>query len=136
MDNVRSLILMPGIWNSGPTHWQTLWEAADPAIVRFEPSDWDVPVRSEWIAALEAAEGATLVWQADLKGPLGLVVGSEGQGMRRLVRETCDYVVELPMRGQINSLNAAVAGSVVLYEAARQRWTRIESEISEQKPTL
>jgi 23S rRNA (guanosine2251-2'-O)-methyltransferase len=78
--------------------------------------------RGVWIAGLEAAEGATLVWQADLKGPLGLVVGSEGQGMRRLVRETCDYVVELPMRGQINSLNAAVAGSVVLYEAARQRW--------------
>jgi 23S rRNA (guanosine2251-2'-O)-methyltransferase len=54
---------------------------------------------------------------------LGLVVGSEGRGMRRLVRETCDYVVELPMRGEINSLNAAVAGSVVLYEAARQRWS-------------
>jgi 23S rRNA (guanosine2251-2'-O)-methyltransferase len=43
--------------------------------------------------------------------------------MRRLVRETCDYVLKLPMRGQINSLNAAVAGSVVLYEAARQRWS-------------
>ena len=77
-----------------------------------------------WIAGLEAAPGAQQVWQADLGGPLALVVGSEGQGMRRLVRETCDYVVELPMRGQINSLNAAVAGSVVLYEAARQRWTR------------
>ncbi len=55
MNNVRSLILLPGIYNSGPTHWQTLWEAADPAFVRFEPPDWDVPVRSEWIAALEAA---------------------------------------------------------------------------------
>ena len=92
--------------------------------------------RGIWIAGLEAVPGATQVWEADLKGPLALVVGSEGQGMRRLVRETCDYVVELPMRGQINSLNAAVAGSVVLYEAARQRWTWIESEISEQKPTL
>ena len=55
MDNVRSLILMPGIWNSGPTHWQTLWEAANPAIVRFSPPDWERPVRAEWIAALEAA---------------------------------------------------------------------------------
>jgi 23S rRNA (guanosine2251-2'-O)-methyltransferase len=78
--------------------------------------------RGVWVAGLEAAPGATSVWLADLKGPLALVVGSEGRGMRRLVRETCDYVLELPMRGQINSLNAAVAGSVVLYEAARQRW--------------
>jgi 23S rRNA (guanosine2251-2'-O)-methyltransferase len=78
--------------------------------------------RGVWIAGLEAVSGATRVWQADFKGPLALVVGSEGQGLRRLVRETCDYLVELPMRGQINSLNAAVAGSVVLYEAARQRW--------------
>lgn len=76
-----------------------------------------------WIAGLEAVPGATQVWQADLKGPLAVVVGSEGRGMRRLVRETCDYLVDLPMRGQINSLNAAVAGSVVLYEAARQRWS-------------
>jgi 23S rRNA (guanosine2251-2'-O)-methyltransferase len=79
--------------------------------------------RGIWIAGLEAVSGATQVWQADLKGPLALVVGGEGQGMRRLVRETCDYMIELPMRGQINSLNASVAGSVVLYEAARQRWS-------------
>lgn len=78
--------------------------------------------RKIWVVGLEAVPGATPLWQADLRGPLALVVGSEGQGMRRLVRETCDYVVELPMRGKINSLNAAVAGSVVLYEAARQRW--------------
>jgi 23S rRNA (guanosine2251-2'-O)-methyltransferase len=79
--------------------------------------------RGVWVVGLEAVAGATQVWQADLTGPLALVVGSEGQGMRRLVRETCDYLVDLPMRGQINSLNAAVAGSVVLYEAARQRWS-------------
>ena len=83
----------------------------------------DLQERGIWIVGLEAVPGATQVWQADFKGPLALVVGSEGQGMRRLVRETCDYMVDLPMRGQINSLNAAVAGSVVLYEAARQRWT-------------
>jgi 23S rRNA (guanosine2251-2'-O)-methyltransferase len=83
----------------------------------------DLQERGVWIAGLEAVPGATHVWQADLKGPLALVVGSEGQGMRRLVRETCDYMIDLPMRGEINSLNAAVAGSVVLYEAARQRWS-------------
>jgi 23S rRNA (guanosine2251-2'-O)-methyltransferase len=49
------------------------------------------------------------------------VVGNEGEGMRRLVRESCDFLVKLPMRGQVDSLNAAVAGSIVLYEILRQR---------------
>jgi 23S rRNA (guanosine2251-2'-O)-methyltransferase len=75
-----------------------------------------------WIAGLEDVAGAQLLWQADLKGSIAVVVGSEGEGMRRLVRETCDFLVRLPMRGQVNSLNASVAGSVALYEVARQRW--------------
>jgi 23S rRNA (guanosine2251-2'-O)-methyltransferase len=74
-----------------------------------------------WFAGLEDVPEATLFWQASLDGPLGLVVGSEGSGMRRLVRESCDFLIRLPMRGQIGSLNAAVAGSVALYEVARQR---------------
>jgi len=53
--------------------------------------------------------------------PIGLVVGNEGEGMRRLVRESCDFLVKLPMRGQVDSLNAAVAGSIVMYEILRQR---------------
>jgi 23S rRNA (guanosine2251-2'-O)-methyltransferase len=77
--------------------------------------------RDVWIAGLEDVAGATLLWQANLEGALALVVGSEGQGMRRLVRETCDFLVRLPMRGQVASLNAAVAGSVALYEVARRR---------------
>jgi 23S rRNA (guanosine2251-2'-O)-methyltransferase len=77
--------------------------------------------RDIWIAGLEDVRAAQALWQADLSGALALVVGSEGQGMRRLVRETCDFLVRLPMRGQIGSLNAAVAGSVALYEIARQR---------------
>jgi 23S rRNA (guanosine2251-2'-O)-methyltransferase len=94
--------------------------------------------RKIWVVGLEAVPGATQVWQADLRGPLALVVGSEGEGMRRLVQETCDLMVDLPMRGRINSLNAAVAGSIVLYEAARQRWSRenTDPEISEQMPIL
>jgi 23S rRNA (guanosine2251-2'-O)-methyltransferase len=74
-----------------------------------------------WIAGLEGVPEATVVWEADLSGAVALVVGSEGQGMRRLVRESCDFTVRLPMRGLIGSLNAAVAGSVALYEIARQR---------------
>jgi 23S rRNA (guanosine2251-2'-O)-methyltransferase len=50
-----------------------------------------------------------------------LVVGSEGEGLRRLTRETCDVLIELPMRGRVTSLNAAVAGAIVLFEALRQR---------------
>lgn len=74
-----------------------------------------------WLAGLETTSEAQLYTQADLRGPLGLVVGSEGQGLARLVRETCDYLIRLPMHGQVESLNAAVAGAITLYEAVRQR---------------
>lgn len=57
----------------------------------------------------------------DLKGAVGLVIGSEGNGVSRLVKEQCDFVASLPMCGQINSLNASVAGGIILYEIARQR---------------
>lgn len=57
----------------------------------------------------------------DLKGAVGLVIGSEGSGVSRLVREQCDFIASLPMCGQINSLNASVAGGIILYEMARQR---------------
>ncbi len=73
-----------------------------------------------WVAGL-AGEATTLYTQADLRGPLALVVGNEGKGMGRLVREHCDLLIKLPMYGYVNSLNAAVAGSIALYEALRQR---------------
>jgi 23S rRNA (guanosine2251-2'-O)-methyltransferase len=73
-----------------------------------------------WVIGL-AGEASILYDQADLKGPLALVVGNEGKGISRLVREHCDLLIKLPMHGVINSLNAAVAGSIVLYEALRQR---------------
>ena len=59
--------------------------------------------------------------QLDFKGAVGLVIGSEGSGVSRLVREECDFVAALPMQGQINSLNASVAGGIILYEITRQR---------------
>ena len=68
-----------------------------------------------------AADGGTSLYQADLKGPAAIVIGSEGDGMSRLVREQCDFLVSIPMRGQVNSLNASAAAAVVLYEAVRQR---------------
>ena len=77
-----------------------------------------------WVYALQAERGAQTYTQADFRGALGLVVGSEGRGVGRLVRERCDGALAIPMRGKIESLNAAVAGSVVLYEALRQRTGR------------
>ncbi|HLX55521.1 MAG TPA: 23S rRNA (guanosine(2251)-2'-O)-methyltransferase RlmB [Ktedonobacteraceae bacterium] len=73
-----------------------------------------------WVIGL-AGEAKTNYDQADLMGPLALVVGNEGKGISRLVREHCDLLIKLPMYGTVNSLNAAVAGSIALYEALRQR---------------
>ena len=74
-----------------------------------------------WIAGLEHGPQAQDYSQASYAGRMALVVGNEGSGLRRLVRESCDFLVEIPMRGKIGSLNAAVAGSIVLYAAHAQR---------------
>ena len=68
-----------------------------------------------------AAEGSIPMYQADLKGATAIVIGSEGDGMSRLVRESCDVTVHIPMSGKISSLNASNAASILLYEAVRQR---------------
>jgi 23S rRNA (guanosine2251-2'-O)-methyltransferase len=73
-----------------------------------------------WIAGLENSSEAKRIDQIDLRPPLALVVGSEGRGLRRLVGESCDFLVQIPMRGLVESLNAAVAGSLVLYEVWRR----------------
>jgi len=74
-----------------------------------------------WVIGLEGSPGAVPYDQARMDGALVLVVGSEGEGLRALTRKTCDMLVSLPMRGRIESLNAAVAGSVILYQALRSR---------------
>lgn len=63
----------------------------------------------------------TVMYNLDLKGPIGLVIGSEGEGVGRLVKETCDMTASIPMRGNIDSLNASVAAGVLAYEIVRQR---------------
>ena len=68
-----------------------------------------------------AAEGSIPMYQADLTGPAAVVIGSEGDGMGRLVRQNCDVIVHIPMKGAISSLNASAAASILLYEAVRQR---------------
>jgi 23S rRNA (guanosine2251-2'-O)-methyltransferase len=74
-----------------------------------------------WVIGLERGAGSTRLDQARLGGPLALVIGGEGAGMRRLVRDSCDLLVEIPMRGRVDSLNAAVAGSIGLYAAWQAR---------------
>ena len=76
--------------------------------------------RGVWVCGT-AADGDTSLYRADLKGPTAIVIGSEGDGMSRLVAESCDYKVSIPMRGSILSLNASAAAAILLYEAVRQR---------------
>lgn len=68
-----------------------------------------------------AAEGTVSLYGADFKNAAAIVIGSEGDGMTRLVRENCDFLVSIPMKGQISSLNASAAAAILLYEALRQR---------------
>ena len=80
----------------------------------------DLKKRGIWIFGA-AAEGSVSLYDADLAGPAAIVIGSEGDGMTRLVRESCDFLVSIPMKGRISSLNASAAAAVLLYEALRQR---------------
>jgi 23S rRNA (guanosine2251-2'-O)-methyltransferase len=74
-----------------------------------------------WIVGLDLEEGAQSLAAVDLDRPIGIVVGHEGEGLRRLVRESCDIRLRLPQKGQVESLNAAVAGSILLYHAWQAR---------------
>ncbi|PZQ19464.1 MAG: 23S rRNA (guanosine(2251)-2'-O)-methyltransferase RlmB [Rhodanobacter denitrificans] len=73
-----------------------------------------------WLTGL-AGEGTTPLYAVDFDGPVALVMGSEGEGMRRLTREACDFLAHIPMRGQVESLNVSVATGVALFEVLRQR---------------
>ena len=76
--------------------------------------------RGLWIYGAEAG-GESPLWKTDMRGPICLVIGSEGAGMSRLVRENCDFVMSIPLLGKVNSLNASAAAAVLLYEIVRQR---------------
>ena len=73
------------------------------------------------IRTAECAGAHGPLYEADLRSPAAIVIGSEGDGMGRLVRESCDFLVSIPMKGRISSLNASAAAAVLLYEALRQR---------------
>ena len=72
-----------------------------------------------WIAAADM--DGDVFYEQNLTGPIGLVIGSEGFGISRLVKQNCDFTVKMPMTGNVTSLNASVAGGILLYEIFRQR---------------
>lgn len=73
-----------------------------------------------WVYGAEAG-GDSRLWHTDMKGPICLVIGSEGAGLSRIVRESCDFIVSIPLMGQVNSLNASAAAAILMYEVVRQR---------------
>jgi 23S rRNA (guanosine2251-2'-O)-methyltransferase len=85
-----------------------------------------------WVVG--ADQGAErLYWEADLRGPLALVVGGENEGLRRLTRESCDMLVRIPMMGKLSSLNVGVATGIIVFEALRQRLLSKDNERKEEK---
>lgn len=80
----------------------------------------EMKARETWVAAL-AGEAKQSIYQCDLRGALAIIVGSEGEGVHKLLRDKADFLLRLPMHGQVESLNASVAGAIALYEAVRQR---------------
>jgi len=78
-----------------------------------------------WVFGAAASDDGPSICEVDLTQPAVIVIGSEGAGLRRLVSESCDTLVRIPMAGTLDSLNASVAGAILLYEAARQRGTGV-----------
>ena len=72
------------------------------------------------IIGVESGSG-NMPWDVDFSVPAGLVIGSEGRGLRKTVAEKCDFIVSIPMRGRVNSLNVSAAGAVLMFEVLRQR---------------
>jgi 23S rRNA (guanosine2251-2'-O)-methyltransferase len=72
------------------------------------------------VSGLDAA-GRSSIWEIDLAAPTALILGNEGSGLHRLVKERCDFVVSLPIRGAVSSYNVSVAAGIALYETVRQR---------------
>jgi len=114
----RAVDVTPAVVRASAGAAEHMWVAKIPnmvqALQKLKQSD-------VWVVGVENVPDALLYHQANLSGAIALVVGSEGRGMSRLVKETCDFLIKLPMRGQIESLNASVASSLILYEVWRAR---------------
>lgn len=114
----RSAGVTPTVVSASAGAVEHMWVAEVPNVVQTLNK---LKTANVWVVGVENAPTARLYSQTDLTGAIALVVGSEGKGMSRLVRETCDFLIKLPMAGQIESLNASVAAGVILYEIWRVR---------------
>jgi len=114
----RSAAVTPAVVNSSAGAVEHLLVAQ---VVNLARAVDDLKKRDVWIAALQGDARAQEIYKVDLKGAFALIVGSEGEGVSRLLRDKADFLLRLPMRGQVESLNASVAGAVALYEMWRQR---------------
>ncbi len=114
----RSATVTPAVVNASSGAVEHLFVAQ---VVNLAREIDGLKKRDVWIAALQEDPRATDLFTTDLRGGLALIVGNEAEGVGRLLREKADYVVKLPMRGRIASLNAAAAGTIALYEVLRQR---------------
>lgn len=114
----RAVGITPAVVSASAGAAEHMWVAEVPNLTQTLNN---LKQQNIWIAGLENEPSAVMYAQANLSGAVALVIGSEGQGMSRLVKETCDFLVKLPMRGHIESLNASVAGGLLLYEIWRAR---------------
>lgn len=114
----RSVAVTPAVVNASAGAVEHLLVAR---VVNLAREIEGLKQRDVWVAALQADPRAQDLYSADLSGALALIVGSEGEGVSRLLRERADFLLQLPMRGHVESLNASVAGAVALYEIVRQR---------------
>lgn len=116
----RAVHVTPAVVRSSAGAVEHLSVAQVPNLARAALELKDVGI---WVAGIDM-EGDRLYWDLDMTGPTALVLGGEDRGIGQLLKEQCDFLIRLPMKGQVNSLNAAVAGSIVLYELLRQRTSK------------
>ncbi len=114
----RSVDVTPAVVRVSAGAAEHMWVAKIPNLVQALKK---LKQSEVWVVGVEHTPDALPYHEANLTGSIALVVGSEGRGMSRLVKETCDFLIKLPMRGQIESLNASVASSLILYEVWRAR---------------
>jgi 23S rRNA (guanosine2251-2'-O)-methyltransferase len=114
----RSVAVTPAVVNASSGAVEHMRVAQ---VVNLARAVEELKARDVWVSALHGEGDATPLFNADLKGAVAIIVGGEGEGVHRLLRDKADFILRIPMTGKIESLNAAVAGSVALYEVFRQR---------------
>lgn len=114
----RAVGVTPAVVNVSTGAAEHVWVAEIPNLAQALKK---LKLQNVWVIGVENTSTSVLYSEANLAGAVALVIGSEGKGMSRLVKKSCDFLVKLPMRGQIESLNASVACGLILYEAWRAR---------------